>query len=559
MIAINVQPSYSRTCDDSSLNKLNGNYVGNNVQKYEQFREEKTSRFFWYNKSNNVRSWDEPSEPYRPMVYSQSKRKWVQAWPQLDVIEHCGKATDGLKCTFCKEETARRSCSKCLVEGRPSFYCRVCFEERHRLIEDHQPTCIISPPDKFTCCLCGNPSTRKCFGTLIDEQTRKSLHEIVNAANRSDEIFLTKETFFSVVSTHLQLDISKSLLGILYEDFRKVLGKEGGPFTFWNRFRCFMHAQENICNEHFCLNCWKRTHKSGSRSKHKFVAYKENCPVCSQCEELPARRTCLQCQDEFCVTCYQSQHKAGKRRLHTYNVIAENLGPGEVFCHFCRIISASNLCKNCGGRFCDSCITNHWKNCSACDLIQNGISPISCSLCDNPPDTICFECNAVYCSQICLGKQGCFRRSHQKGSKVFHEARSLSTFISDTYARYDRTNDHDEENLPVFTDEKVFRTDFISSYSEINPIFSVAPKSRIGERLYTDDLLQLETQLELSRLQEIKNKHEKSNIVPRDKAGLKKSMIRGLINKLRWRQNELFPSGCLKVISNSSGNNQKKP
>ena len=156
---MNVQPSYSRTCDDSSLNKLNGNYVGNNVQKYEQFREEKTSRFFWYNKSNNVRSWDEPSEPYRPMVYSQSKRKWVQAWPQLDVIEHCGKATDGLKCTFCKEETARRSCSKCLVDGRPSFYCRVCFEERHRLIEDHQPRCIISPPDKFTCCLCGNPSS----------------------------------------------------------------------------------------------------------------------------------------------------------------------------------------------------------------------------------------------------------------------------------------------------------------------------------------------------------------------------------------------------------------
>ena len=105
----------------------------------------------------------------------------------------------------------------------------------------------------------------------------------------------------------------------------------------------------------------------------------------------------------------------------------------------------------------------------------------------------------------------------------------------------------------------MFRTDFISSYSEINPIFSVAPKSRIGERLYTDDLLQFETQLELSRLQEIKNKHEKSNIVPRDKAGLKKSMIRGLINKLRWRQDELFPSGCLKVFSNSSGNNQKKP
>ena len=29
---MNVQPSYSRTCDDSSLNKLNGNYVDNNVQ-----------------------------------------------------------------------------------------------------------------------------------------------------------------------------------------------------------------------------------------------------------------------------------------------------------------------------------------------------------------------------------------------------------------------------------------------------------------------------------------------------------------------------------------------
>jgi len=54
--------------------------------------------------------------------------------------------------------------------------------------------------------------------------------------------FLTKETFFSVVSTHLQLDASKSLLGILYEDVRKVLGKEGGPFTFWNRFCCFMQA-----------------------------------------------------------------------------------------------------------------------------------------------------------------------------------------------------------------------------------------------------------------------------------------------------------------------------
>jgi len=127
--------------------------------KYEQFREEKTSRFFWYNKSNNVRSWDEPLEPYRPMVYSQSKRRWVQAWPQLDVTEHCGKATDGLKCTFCKEETARRPRSKCLVDGRPSFYCRVCFEERHRLIEDHQPRCLISPPDKFTCYLCGNPSS----------------------------------------------------------------------------------------------------------------------------------------------------------------------------------------------------------------------------------------------------------------------------------------------------------------------------------------------------------------------------------------------------------------
>ena len=73
----------------------------------------------------------------------------------------------------------------------------------------------------------------------------------------------------------------------------------------------------NECDEWFCLNDYKKLHRTGKRAEHTFV----DMDICIECSYQIASRNCDRCGDNFCDNCYYVKHRLGRMRLHTWKML----------------------------------------------------------------------------------------------------------------------------------------------------------------------------------------------------------------------------------------------
>ena len=403
--------------------------------QYEQIFDERLSRFYWFDKLSGKSTWEEPPI-FRPMVRLGSSQQLIQAWPHLN---KCVKGSRrAIKyCMFCSDEAATRSCADCPVPSgiygfRHANFCFACWFERHQgLIENHAINFLICKPCPLSCSMCGNPSTRKCLGNTLSEDTREIIYKFSQEAYfpQCNEI-LTFNDFLTLMRDTFGLSMSKVKLNTMFNECQRVRGTDIGKADFWKRFiMIFNDLEKHNCGGHFCSDCWVQIHATRSRSQHQFLGYEEMCSVCIECLDAPARKHCITCHVYFCESCAIAFHKTGQRRSHVMDNIKEALSVGQVYCNCCTYRCASHSCRLCGTQLCDSCMQLHIKSCSTESLIKNSIRPLTCSCCENPPDTVCMDCKDVYCSITWLGNKGCFHKTHKSGKRSLHSQVSLADAV----------------------------------------------------------------------------------------------------------------------------------
>jgi hypothetical protein len=73
------------------------------------------------------------------------------------------------------------------------------------------------------------------------------------------------------------------------------------------------------CDDHYCDDCWTKTHSAGKRALHSFELTGPT--KCVECSVDVAVMWCDDCDDPYCKDCYASVHKAGKRKKHKWTTI----------------------------------------------------------------------------------------------------------------------------------------------------------------------------------------------------------------------------------------------
>jgi hypothetical protein len=162
----------------------------------------------------------------------------------------------------------------------------------------------------------------------------------------------------------------------------------------------------------------------------------KGCRVCVECEILPAEKFCEVCEDDYCGDCAKDTHRHGKKYRHPFVNIVEPLEPQQVHCNNCEFRVATEQCKFCKKMMCDSCNKfEHPDSCSVRLKLLGGNKAdtshaITCAVCEKPPDVMCEQCGDVYCSVKWMGNPGCFRKTHMKGNRKEHKLVPY-TFLED--------------------------------------------------------------------------------------------------------------------------------
>lgn len=406
---------------------------------WEQLWSDTDQVFYWYNKETEFASWDEPEEPYRPMVKDRFTQKLIQAWPFFEMTNTKKQQLLSEKCQFCHKNIATRECIGCAEEKEyPSHYPQFCFgcfisyhsksatlsAHQHRLIEEVKPTGLV-------CCMCNGPSTRRCLGMKINSNTHKRLSRIIQREEKNKRKFIDFESFQNILLQELKLPMSKERILAIFEDSCRKTSQKPSALDTLMMVRLLIQNIGSECDDNFCVSCWELTHSKGSRSMHEWVGYRQNAMLCVECGISPAYSRCLSCIDVYCISCSKMLHSSGNRRNHKFEKIFESLGSAEDFhCSTCTNRVATEQCELCEAKVCDSCnLFSHKKHCKIWKKLKRlGCEQIKCSVCGKFPDTKCKDCGDVYCSIVWTGHPGCFAQMHQKGNRIHHTKTPYTEF-----------------------------------------------------------------------------------------------------------------------------------
>ena len=177
---------------------------------------------------------------------------------------------------------------------------------------------------------------------------------------------------------------------------------------------------------------------------------------------------CTTCQDDYCVDCSKDTHRHGKKHHHVFEDIKEELEPQQVHCIECENRAGTDQCNFCKKSFCNSCAKfSHPKQCAVRIKLQGGRDKesheIQCVVCGKPPDTMCMQCGDVYCSVKWMGNPGCFRKTHMKGKKKDHKTVSY-TFLADREKHereeLEKAKREQDEKLAKMLADKAAREEF---------------------------------------------------------------------------------------------------
>jgi len=412
---------------------------------WEQLWSKDEKCLYYYNKIDGTSFWEEPGEPYRPMVRDSYTGKLIQAWPYLDWPPVAEKKAAKGRCMKCFTREASRRCNTCFFKKSKDewnkgygYYCFGCYADLHKdgtVLREHGFT-IVKPevPPKLKCTVCGVPATRHCHGIKITAKTRERLEMLAADAHLAEGL-LNMEAFTRITMEKLQLDFSYKKIEML---FRQCTTEEGSQRDVWVRLGKLLDDHQEPCDDNYCKKCWIASHKKGQRAKHRWEGFQEGWVSCASCEKLPARRLCETCEDNLCEACFVAAHIRGRKRYHPFVALQEKAEPEERSCAYCNWRIGTEDCDECHQWLCDSCYTfNHLDECKARKDAGAEKHAIACVVCGDLPDIECVECGDVYCSKRAPNNPGCFAKMHRRGNRKQHSKRTYS-FAQELKALHDQ-------------------------------------------------------------------------------------------------------------------------
>eukprot|EP00753_Platysulcus_tardus_P008579 PLAT16114.2.p1 GENE.PLAT16114.2~~PLAT16114.2.p1 ORF type:complete len:1508 (-),score=740.12 PLAT16114.2:116-4639(-) len=177
------------------------------------------------------------------------------------------------------------------------------------------------------------------------------------------------------------------------------------------------------CGDFFCRRDYFMLHPKGVRD-HRWRGFLPGSAVCVTCEAEIATRSCEECGDNYCGPCSYQLHLRGGRSEHSVSIIKEPLESGDVYCEECHTRVAWRRCRQCNGRFCDSCADwTHGRGCNP----RGGQTKKRrhCVQCGERAVRECIECGDSYCNRAGPGNPGCHETFHASGARASHSWRML--------------------------------------------------------------------------------------------------------------------------------------
>ena len=462
---------------------------------WEQLWSDAAQVFYWYNRESEIASWEEPKDPYRPMVMHRLTQKLIKAWPMVDELGSSNKSNSSKNCHECKVNIATRYCSECekakncnrLNDISSSRFCFICFNTYHctkKELRSHR--CIIieqEKPSSLVCCMCQSPSTRRCLGIQIKKSSRKRLSQLINCARDENKEFIDFETFKKTILQDLKISMSMEWIAATYKNCCS-----DNIADTWELFRLLIDNIGKDCDENFCDGCWEIFHSKGARLKHEWIGYKEHAIVCVECRKHPANMLWLSCRDELCIFCSEKIHSSGNRRNHKFEKIIESKeSDDDNYCSTCSIRVASEKCEMCQAHVCNSCsIFSHKRNCRLWRRMKTlGCENIICSVCNEPADLKCRDCGEVYCNNQLTGRLDCFEKMHQKGNRLHHKKmpyKELQIF----HDELKRQNEEREDRQRKKEKNRMRREEKKAAAKEMNEKKTIQRMEMLKEKAYIE-------------------------------------------------------------------------
>ena len=481
------------------------NLLEQQQSQWEQLWDEEKNLFYWYDTVSGGTTWEEPAV-YRPMIRARRSQKLIQAWPLLGQAMSSNIQNEQM-CVICTDEIATRacSCSDCIASsasGRKKQLCFICFHEKHRGLKKQTQKFeyIINKARPLMCGICELPSTRQCFGLRVSASAKYELKVLIESSSTTGGVLLSRVEFTDIITKKMKLPMSRARVNAAYEFCRGKDTTKSNNRALWTCFQNYVHSASKECGGHYCTECWEITHKSGSRLHHFFIGYKAMAIVCVECRKAPAQKRCIECQDDFCSACVLALHKHGRRSRHILQNIVESIPVGQVYCENCSVRGATEVCKTCGGQFCDACERFfHREKCDVTEnIIANGTFPLTCSVCSNPPDKLCKDCGEVYCNLTWVGNPGCFQKLHVKGERLRHNVILLADIQRREKLPDDDSMSRQEDNVTeplrleqywnvkqAEREERLYseaRSEFMKLFPQATPDDGASKKSNIKRR-----------------------------------------------------------------------------
>ena len=466
--------------------------------EWEQLWNPAKNLLYYYNYVTKKSQYNEPEGPFRPLIRDRLSAGLMQAWPEIDnrrgmnaLLPGDSKpVVPGILCGVCNTRRCIRECLQCVTTSFYDVntqayvfpYCFSCYVREHGENgdkADHEFVVIgesnydLAP--SLRCCMCEEPSTRKCLGPLDDQQVDEICKQLKRTKlNRWREV-LANNNVGGERKLDLLLDQFHGIGGSNSSHGTKDLSvfDEGALASPQNitatsaqlqSVRTMLEQIRAECDECYCTSCYEEVHSGGRRKLHKWKGHQQFCPVCVVCGNSPAESDCLDCATQYCEPCSKVFHSMGRKRRHKQQLLLETVGDGQGFCKYCSRRVADTPCPNdadgCEVYACDSCLEfKHKPRCAqelqetmqqqnkargkgflASSKSNNSMvvatrnnkpttapDGLVCAVCEEEADSICLQCGDAYCSKVWMGNPGCFINVHSRGNRASHILQPLQS------------------------------------------------------------------------------------------------------------------------------------